>query len=161
MRAGRGAPGRSWLVAATAAVALAGCTSVPHASRERDAEAKEFITHPGSSTLYVMRDDFPVGSGHMRDSVLYANGRLIGATLSRTYFRIDLRPGAQLLHGDGFDQGRLKLDTLSGEIYFVSLTVANGSSHFTVLEPEDAKRRLLRCCVLLENWTPGQRPLLR
>jgi hypothetical protein len=97
----------------------------------------------------------------MRDSVLYANGRLIGSTLSRTYFRIDLRPGTQLLHGHGFDQGRLKVDTLSGEIYFVSLIVANGNSSFALLEPEDAKRKLLRCCVLLENWTPGQRPLLR
>ena len=27
--------------------------------------------------------------------------------------------------------------------------------------PDTGKREILRCCSLLENWAPGQRPLLR
>ena len=139
---------------------LGGCASVPQASRERDAEAKEYITHPNAATLYVFRNDFPVDM-EMHDTVLYVDGRIIGATLPGTYFRIDVRTGTRLLHGYAYDQGRLKLDTLSGEIYFVSLNVLNGTSLFKRVSPEAGKRDIARCCVLLENWTPGQRPLLR
>ncbi|HET9405384.1 MAG TPA: DUF2846 domain-containing protein [Burkholderiales bacterium] len=140
--------------------ALGGCASVPQASPERDAEAKQFITHPGVSTLYVYRGDFPAGMD-ADDSVLYVNGRLIGSTLPGTYFRIELRPGEHLLHGYAHDQGRIRVRAPAGEITFVSLSVVAGASHFGQVAPETAKREIARCCVLMENWTPGQRPLLR
>lgn len=148
-------------IALAAMVALAGCASVPHASRERDAEAKRFLTHPNAATLYVYRNDYPVGAQDLQDSDLYVDGRLIGATLSRTFFRIDLRPGRHVLYGYANDQGRLGIEARPGEIYFISLTVANGNSHFVRVSPETGKREIMRCCVMLENWTPGQRPLLR
>jgi len=141
------------------AIALAGCASTPQASRERDAEAKQFLTHPGSATIYVYRTDFPTMDAD--DSVLYVNHRLIGATLPGTYFRIDLRPGEHVLHGYGYDQGTLKVDTNSGALYFVALNVMNGNSRFALVNPETAKRAIRNCCALLENWAPGQRPLLR
>jgi hypothetical protein len=138
---------------------LAGCASVPHAARERDAEAKRFLAHPGAATVYVYRPDFVAARGD--ESVLYVDYRLIGGTLPGTYFRIDLRAGPHLLHGYGYDQGRLTVEPRYGEILFVSLSVTGGASHFEVVAPEDARRAIARCCVLLENWTPGQRPLLR
>ena len=95
------------------------------------------------------------------DSVLYVDNRLIGATLPGTYFRMDLRPGEHVLHGYGYDQGRLKIDTLSGEVYFVSLNVMGGSSRLRLVGPEADKRMIQVCCALLENWASGQRPLLR
>ncbi|OGA24973.1 MAG: hypothetical protein A3I02_14595 [Betaproteobacteria bacterium RIFCSPLOWO2_02_FULL_67_26] len=159
IRAGRGAAGRSWLVAAAAAVALAGCTSVPHAAPERDAEVKQFLDHPNAATLYVYRPDF--AARRADESVLYVDGRLIGATLPGTFFRIDLRAGPHLLHGYGYDQGRLKVETRNGEIVFVSLNVMGGTSLFERVAPGDGRRAVVDCCVLLENWTPGQRPLLR
>ena len=140
--------------------ALCGCASVPQASPEHDAEAKRFLTHPGVSTLYVYRGDAP-GGIEAEDSVLYVNGRLIGSTLPGTYFRIELRPGEQLLHGYAHDQGRIKVTTPASEITFVSLSVVAGTSHFGIVDPEAGKRAIARCCVLMENWTPGQRPLLR
>lgn len=140
--------------------ALGGCASVPQASRDRDAEAKQYITHPGVSTLYVFRGDFPAGFD-ADDSVLYVNGRLIGATLPGTYFRIELRPGEHLLHGYAHDQGRIRVNAPPSEITFVSLNVVAGTSHFGQVAPEAAKREIARCCVLMENWAPGQRPLLR
>ncbi|MBI3041592.1 MAG: hypothetical protein HYY78_02060 [Betaproteobacteria bacterium] len=152
---------RAWAAAATAALALAGCASVPQASRERDAEAKRFLARPDAATLYVFRNDFGQADWDLEESVLYVDGRIIGGTLPGTFFRIDLRAGTHLLHGFGYDQGRLKVEVRSGKIRFVSLNVANGTSEFERAAPETAKAEIARCCVLLENWTAGQRPLLR
>lgn len=146
-------------MAASAVLALAGCASVPHAALERDAEAKQFLAQPSAATLYVYRPDFVAPRGD--ESVLYVDNRLIGATLPGSYFRIDLRAGPHVLHGYAYDQGSLKVEPRYGEIVFVALNVLGGTSLFEVVAPEDARRAIARCCVLLENWTPGQRPLLR
>ncbi len=89
-------------------ILLAGCASVPQASRERDAEAKRYLTHPHFATLYVYRNDAFAGTAS-EDAVLHVDGRIIGATLPGTYFRIDVRPGDRVLHGYGYDQGMLKI----------------------------------------------------
>lgn len=147
-----------WRIALVAILLLAGCTSVPHAPRESDAEAKQFITHPNAATLYVYRSDFVVAD--LDDSAVYVDNRLIGSTLPGSYFRIDLLAGDHVLHGYGFDQGRLRITALSGEITFIRLNVTGGSSVFQRVDPETGRREIMRCCVLLENWRPGQRPLL-
>lgn len=142
------------LVAALAA----GCASTPEASREHDAAAKRFEANRDAATLYVYRD------AHDRseeDSVLYVDHRLIGATLPASYFRVYVRAGTHLLHGVGHDNGTFKLDTRAGEIYFISLWVRSGYSDFRLEDPSRAQRRISECCGLLENWAPGQRPLLR
>jgi hypothetical protein len=146
-------------VAAIAALALAGaCTSTPQASRESDAAAKDFHTHPNAATIYVYRSEFD----HLEDeSVLYMDGRLIGATLPGTYFRIDAVPGRHVLHGMGPDVGSIPLDVRPGESYFVSLDVIAYHSRFTAVPFDVGEQRVRACCALLENWAPGQRPLLR
>src|SRR5688500_1048487 len=79
---------------------IAGCASTPEASKQQDALAKEFYTHPNASTIYVYRSEF----NHFdTDSVLYLDGRLIGATLPGAYFRLDTTPGRHILHGTGID----------------------------------------------------------
>jgi hypothetical protein len=142
------------------ALLLAGCASTPQATAERDAEAKQFVARPDAATIYVYRDDFPSYTA-TEDTVLYVDGRLIGATLPTTFFRFEVRAGEHLLHGYGYDQGSLKVDTRSGEIYFVSLQALGGNSRFTLVKPETGKRDILRCCALMENWAPDQRPLFR
>ena len=141
-------------------LALSGCASTPQASRERDAEAKEFNARPDATTIYVYRDDFAAEELSSQSPVLYVDGRLIGATLPGTFFRFTVRAGEHLLHGYGYDQGTLTLDTRSGEIYFVSLQATGGNSHFSTVAPDTGKQDILRCCSLLENWAPGQRPFL-
>src|SRR3970040_1866302 len=138
-------------------LALAGCASTPQPTAERDAEAKQFIARPDAATIYVYRDDFASAEPGTDDTVLYVDGRLIGATLPRTFFRFDVRAGEHLLHGFAFDQGSLKVDTRSGELYFVSLQATGGTSRFTLVKPEAGKRDILRCCALLENWAAGRR----
>lgn len=154
------APSRIGAVLAAAALALAGCASVPQASRERDADARRYITHPQTATLYVYRDDF-AGDIRVDNSVLYVDGRIIGATLPGGYFRIDVHPGKRTLHGDGHDTGRITVNAPASQVTFVAVGVAGGVSQFRQVDPETGKRDIARCCVLLENWAPGQRPLLR
>ena len=154
---------RAWLAAALVAVAsaLTGCASTPQASPAHDAEAKKFNTHPGYSVIYVYRPDFDSSGAAHSDTVLYVGRRLIGATLPQTYFRVDVEPGTHMLRGIGVDQGTLKPETRSGEPVFVELTVTGGVSTYRLVDAETGKQAIRRCCVLLENWAPGQRPLLR
>ena len=143
------------------ALAIGGCASTPEATPGRDAEAKEFRPAPGeSATLYVYRDDFP-GTPTSEDSVLIVNDRMIGATLPGTYFRVSVPPGELTLYGIGHDQGTLPLRVGPGETVFVALNVIDGTSYFDPVPPARGKREIRRCCSLLENWEPGQRPLLR
>ena len=148
------------LTITTLLVALGGCASVPQATPERDAEAKQFITHPGFASIYIFRIDFG-GNPSSEDPVVHVDGRLIGATLPRTYFRVDVLPGERLLHGIGYDQGSIKINVRPDEITFVSLDAMGGTSHFKQVDPETGKREILRCCSLMENWAPGLRPLFR
>ena len=85
---------------------------------------------------------------------------LIGATLPRSYFRVDLRPGKHVLHGVAYDNGSMEIEVRPDTTYFVSLTVLSGTSHFKLRDVHTGRRELLACCGLLENWAPGQRPLL-
>ena len=153
---------RARLALLVAMIALAGCASTPQASRERDAEAKRFLSRPDAAVIYVYRNDFPtLGGESSNDSVLYVNERLIGATLPMTFFRFDVRAGEHMLRGVARDMGRLTLNTRDGELYFVSLQVVGGRSVFRLVDAETGMRDILRCCSLMENWEPGQRPLLR
>jgi hypothetical protein len=141
-----------------AALLVTACTSTPQASPDRDALAKEFLTHPAAATIYVYRSPF----NHLDfDSVLYADGRLIGRTLPGAYFRIDTTPGRHVLHGTGVDMGQYAIDARPGQIYFVSLDVLAGHSHFELVSGQIAQERVRACCALLENWAPGQRPFVR
>lgn len=138
-------------------VVLAACASTPEASPERDAATKAFHTPPATAALYVYRPDTALNE----ESVLYMDGRLIGATLPGTYFRIDARPGKHRLHGIGADSGSFEVEARPGELYFVSLRVSGGNSRFARVDPAEGRKIVASCCALLENWAPGQRPLLR
>jgi hypothetical protein len=135
---------------------VTGCASTPQASDDRDKAAKQFGTHPASATLYVYRIDTSTD-----DSVLWIGERIIGATLRNTYFRVNLEPGRHVLTGMGHDDGRLPIDVRPGMLYFVALTVAAGQSRFELVPEAIGRKAVTNCCSLLENWAPGQRPLLR
>jgi Protein of unknown function (DUF2846) len=140
-------------------LALGGCASTPQATPQRDAEAKQFISHPGTAAIYVYRPDFVTLD--LDDSVLSVDDRLIGSTLAGSFFRIDVQPGPHVVSSSAVGSTQLKLDTRPDELYFVQLNVSGGNSRLSRVEPETAKRAIRRCCALMENWVPGQRPLLR
>ncbi|MDH4151077.1 MAG: DUF2846 domain-containing protein [Betaproteobacteria bacterium] len=137
---------------------VAACASTPQATRERDREAKNFEPQPATSTIYVFRPDFPDPE---EDTVLWVDGRLIGSTLPQTYFRIHLNPGLHFFNGVAGDDGAIRLETRPGEIYFIRLQAVAGRSVFEHVDAATGRRELTNCCYLLENWRPGQRPLLR
>ncbi len=154
----RGARELISLVLAAFLLLLTACASTPQASRERDAEAKQFVTHPGSSTIYVYRSELD----RLQDqTVLYLDERLIGSTLPGGYFRIDTVPGRHVLHGIAADTGRIAVDTRPGALYFVEMHVLDEHSYFRLVPEDVGRKRILQCCALLENWAPGQRPLLK
>jgi hypothetical protein len=140
---------------------LAGCASTPLASAERDAEAKLFVSQPAVATIYIYRPAVSPDIETEVDTTLWMDSRLIGATLPRTFFLIHAAPGLHLFRGVGPDNGRLRLEVRPGEIYFVRLQVVAGQSRMEPVDPTRGRQELSACCVLLENWRPGQRPLLR
>lgn len=148
----------SWVATLAIVLATAGCASTPQASRDRDIDAKSFDAHPGAASVYVYRSPF---NNETDDNVLYIDGRLIGSTVPGTYFRVNLTPGKHTLHGTGVDLGTLTIDTRPGTLYFVDLSVLAGHSRYQLVPPEQGRQAIASCCVLLENWAPGQRPLLR
>ena len=147
---------RGCVVLAVLVAGIAGCASTPQATVARDQEAKAFPSHPATAALYIFRPD-----SASEDSVLWVDNRLVGATLPGAYFVVHVEPGRHVLNGLAADNGRLMLETRPGEVVFVALRVTGGQSHFERVAPELGRKTLLNCCALLENWAPGQRPLLR
>jgi hypothetical protein len=129
-------------------VLLSACALTPHASADRDAAARAFVTHPDASTIYVYRSPF---NYYDVDSVLYLNGRLVGSTSPGAYFRIDAVPGHHVLHGNGIDIGEIALDTRAGGIYILAVDVVGGQSHFRVVPEAIGEERIRACCALLER----------
>ena len=70
-------------------------------------------------------------------------------------------PGTVPNLGVAHDNGSLKVEVRRGEATFVALTSTQGDSRFARVDPATAKRDLTTCCSLMDNWRPGQRPLLR
>lgn len=146
-----------WLVALL--LALGGCASTPQATPQRDAEAKRFATHPGFAGIYVFRPDFKADM--MEDTVLHVDDRLIGQTLPGTFFRVDVQPGVHVVRSSAAGASQIKVEARADELYFVELNVSGGNSRLSMVSPEAAQRAIRQCCALMENWAPGQRPLLR
>jgi hypothetical protein len=150
---------RRFLLASTLACVgfIAGaCTSAPGAP-DRDVLAKEFLTHPAASAIYVYRSEFNYFD---TDTMLYIDGRVVGSTAPGTYFRIDTTPGRHVLHGSGIDVGEFALETRAGQVRIVELNVIGGHSNFRVMPDEAGRERVRACCALLENWAPRLRPLV-
>ena len=140
-----------------ASALVAGCAATPEASRMDDAAAKQFESAPGAAIVYLYRADLASGTG---SSTLWLDGRLIGELLPKTYFRVSVRPGRNLLTAYAADTGRLEFATQRGEVYYVAVVV-NGvdeayTSRFSLVPAETAQPQILRCCSLLESWKPGQ-----
>jgi hypothetical protein len=140
-------------------LALGGCVSTPQATPAHDAEAKQFTSQPGFAGIYVYRPDLL--TEELDDSTLFVDNRLIGATLPGTFFRVDVQPGTHEVQSSAAGTTSIKVDARPGELHFVQLTVFSGNSRLLLVDPEKAKREIHQCCAMMENWAPGQRPVLR
>ncbi len=137
---------------------LGGCAATPEASPQSDAEAKRFESAPRTAVVYLYRADSPSVGG---TGTLWADGRLVGQTLAKTYFRLILRPGRNHINAAGNDLGRIEIQTQENEVYFVAMDVlgedeGSTSTIFRSVPSAAGKAQILHCCTLLETWRPGQ-----
>jgi len=147
-------PARGLLV--LTALLLGACASTPESSRERDLEAKRFEPVTRDAVVYVYRPDMGTTAA---DTTLWANGRLVGTSIPRTFFRIIVLPGRTHLHTSGPDSGKIEVVAGGNEITYVEMQTLNPdspSTYFRVVPAEHAQAAIRACCTMLEVWRPGQ-----
>jgi Protein of unknown function (DUF2846) len=103
-------------------VLATGCATVNKATPEADSSAKAFRPNQATSQVYVYRNEMLGAALSMPVTV---NGKLIGATGAKTFFKLDLPAGKHTLTSQG-DTSKLELVTEAGKLYFVWQEVKMG-----------------------------------
>ena len=124
--------------------------------REKDADAKRFDPALRGAVIYLYRPDIRGGF-----STLWVNNRLLGETVTGTYFRVPVQAGRSVITTAGNDMGRIVIDAKDDGVYFVEVQVHGESESdsrtvFRAVPEATGKQAITRCCALLENWRPGQ-----
>ena len=104
-------------------VLLSGCASVPMANSERDNQAKKFAVKPGLSNIYVYRNE-SMGAAVKMDVEL--DGKLVGQTMAKSYFALEVLPGKHTLISKAENDSILDVNAEAGKNYFVWQEVKMG-----------------------------------
>jgi uncharacterized protein DUF2846 len=104
--------------------AFTGCASVPMASGDADAAAKQFATNPKKANVYIYRNE---SMGAAIKMGVYVDGKPIGQTASKTYLLIPLDPGMHKIRGHAETDSFLDLDAKAGQNYFIWQEVKMGA----------------------------------
>jgi len=109
----------------TAAVILqlTGCASVPMAPIDQDTKAKEFSPAPNKASLYIYRNESFGAAISFKVSV---NGKALGQTAAKTYFRLNVMPGIYSIESHAENVSTLPLTLEAGKNYFVWQEVKMG-----------------------------------
>lgn len=91
---------------------LAGCASINKAPAEQDRAAKAFAANPATAQLYIYRDQTFGAAVSMPVTV---NGKSIGSTGPKSFFKLDLDEGTHTITSQG-DKSTLDVETNSGNI---------------------------------------------
>jgi hypothetical protein len=110
-------------VALTAALLMTGCASVPMASKDADAKAKQFAPSQGVASLYVYRNEF-VGAA-IKMNVL-VDGTSLGDTVANSYIFKTLPAGSHTIVSKAENDSSLTLEMVAGQTYFVWQEVKMG-----------------------------------
>jgi hypothetical protein len=104
---------------------LGGCASVPMASNEEDAKAKEFATPPdGKSGLYIFRDSFV---GKALKKTIRVDEQVIGESAPDVYFYKVLDAGKHVISSESeFSPNDLIIKTEPKKNYFVENYIKMG-----------------------------------
>ncbi|MDF2155028.1 DUF2846 domain-containing protein [Vibrio sp. CAU 1672] len=104
---------------------LGGCATVPMASNEQDAEAKEFQLPPeGKSGLYVFRDSFV---GKALKKTIRVDGEVIGESAPDVFFYKVIDSGEHVLSTESeFSPNDLIINTEPKKNYFVENYIKMG-----------------------------------
>lgn len=104
-------------------VLAAGCASVPMESADKDTAAKSFAVAPGKANIYVYRNE-TYGAAIKMPVVL--NGRLVGDTASKTYFKLEVAPGAHTILSKTENDSTVNLQAVAGRNYYLWQEVKMG-----------------------------------
>lgn len=110
-------------VFASAVIVLSSCASISKAPDHLDQQAKEFISSPNYSQVYVYRNETFGGAISMPVTV---DGELAGTTGPNSYFLFTLEPGDHTFTSQG-DKSVLKTKTEKGMQYFIWQEVKMGA----------------------------------
>jgi Protein of unknown function (DUF2846) len=127
-------------------VGLSGCSLVPLADNQRDAELKTFPVVPDAASLYIYRDD-PAAALVRVDVKL--NGELLGKTGTLTYLHRTLAPGKHKIESVGENNATLEIDAKAGALIFVRQELTIGlipmfpGSKLLLMGEEDGKKGVL------------------
>lgn len=95
---------------------LTGCASVPMASLDKDAKAKDYSTDPSKASLFIYRNET---FGAAIPVTVSVNGKTLGQTAAMTYFRLNLSPGKYTINSHAENVSMLDLILEAGKNYFV------------------------------------------
>lgn len=96
---------------------LTGCAvSVPMASIEQDAKAKEFSPTQNKASLYIYRNE---SIGMAIPMTVSVNGKTLGQTAAQTYFWLNVTPGKYNVQSHTENLSNLSLSLEAGRNYFV------------------------------------------
>ena len=140
---------KALFVAAVISISLlSGCASVPMASAEQDAAAKQFSQPPaGKAGLYVVRNTFV---GQALKKTVSLDGKEIGETANKVFFYKQITPGSHTLSTESeFSDNSITFQADSGKNYFaeqyIKMGVFVGGAGLVMLSEEEGKRKVLEC----------------
>lgn len=112
-------------VALTAVLLMSGCASVPMASKDSDAKAKQFAPSQGNTAnLYIYRNEI-LGSA-IKMTVLI-DGVSVGDTVAKSYIFRTLPAGDHTVTSKAENDNTLDITMQAGQVYFVWQEVKMGA----------------------------------
>jgi hypothetical protein len=138
-------------ICALALIVIGGCAAKELASKEEDAQAKEFVAPANKSNIYIVR------KGGIRGQAIHMSIALdrevVAAIQNDTYVLLQVNPGKHRLeignslkktlpNVDFLHPVNINLETLPGRSYFVAGNMTMGRPNVSVL-PESEGRILL------------------
>jgi hypothetical protein len=132
------------------ALLIAGCASVPMATPEADAKAKQFVApSDGTATLYIYRNE-TMGSA-VKLPLLLDNAS-VGDTGPHTYVLRTIAPGKHVVTSKGEKDVTLDIDPAAGQTLFVWQEVKMGvfaaRSALHVVDDSTGKKAVAECKLL-------------
>lgn len=99
-----------------AVAGLSGCASVPMATPEEDAKAKEFVAVSGKSNIYIYRNE---SLGAAVKMPVLIDGVSVGDTVADSYILRTMDPGKHTILSKGENDSTLELDAKANTNYYV------------------------------------------
>jgi len=104
-------------------VLLSGCASVPMASLDMDAKAKNFTPLPHKAAIFIYRNEV---FGAAIPLALSVNGQILGQTAAKTYYRLNVKPGRYTITSMAENVSEMDLHVKAGRSYYVWQEVKMG-----------------------------------